>query len=379
MPRRLLVLAGAVALALTASACNNPGAPYALKVNGVTLSRSDFEDELKAITADKDAAAAAGTILGIDPSSGTLGTATGDQSDPVSTNADFVRGWLTLRAQAELIHQEATRLHLTVDPATRAKVQDQIDAAFTQANNGTNSPSGTPGTNTFQALPTATQDMLLNFVAERGLLAPTATEAQARAAYDKDPAGYARICFSHILVADEAKANDLKAQLAAGADFAKLATTDSTDSSSQAQGGVLAGPTGQCWTKDEITAQLTPQFPEFANAILTAPTNVVVGPVKSSAGWHLVLVTAANTFEAGESAVMTDLQQQANNQVASRLETLAREASVSVGTWYGKWDTTKLVVVPLQTVVSAPEPTVASVPADTTVPAAPPASTSAQP
>ncbi|MCU1344767.1 MAG: hypothetical protein JWL70_1033, partial [Acidimicrobiia bacterium] len=160
-------MAGALALSLSISACDS-GTPYALRVNGTTLTRSDFEDEIKGITTNPDAEAAAQEILGIAPSNGQFGSGT-DKGTPVSTSAEFVRGWLSLRAQADLIHQEFVRRKLTVDPAARTSLEKQINDAFSQ------DASGNPGTNKFKALPAKTQEMLLTYVAERGTLAPAVT------------------------------------------------------------------------------------------------------------------------------------------------------------------------------------------------------------
>ncbi|MEH6375286.1 peptidylprolyl isomerase [Streptomyces sp. KLMMK] len=83
----------------------------------------------------------------------------------------------------------------------------------------------------------------------------------------------------HILVSSEDKANELKAQVEAGADFAELAKAHSTCPSGR-QGGDLGsfGP-GQ-------------MVPEFDTVVFSAPTHVVQGPVKTQFGYHLIEVTA---------------------------------------------------------------------------------------
>ncbi|WP_425502573.1 peptidylprolyl isomerase [Pseudomonas izuensis] len=83
----------------------------------------------------------------------------------------------------------------------------------------------------------------------------------------------------HILVASEAKCNELKAQIEAGADFAEVAKANSTCPSSR-QGGDLGsfGP-GQ-------------MVKEFDTVVFSAPINVVQGPVKTQFGYHLLEVTS---------------------------------------------------------------------------------------
>ena len=82
----------------------------------------------------------------------------------------------------------------------------------------------------------------------------------------------------HILVSDQAKAEQLKTELADGADFAALAREHSSCPSGK-QGGELGrfGP-GQ-------------MVPEFDQVVFSAPVNEVQGPVKTQFGYHLLEVT----------------------------------------------------------------------------------------
>ena len=82
----------------------------------------------------------------------------------------------------------------------------------------------------------------------------------------------------HILVSTEEACNDLKTQIAGGADFAELAVEHSSCPSG-AQGGALGtfGP-GQ-------------MVKEFDEVVFSAPVGEVQGPVKTQFGYHLVEVT----------------------------------------------------------------------------------------
>ncbi|MDZ4308932.1 MAG: peptidylprolyl isomerase [Cypionkella sp.] len=84
---------------------------------------------------------------------------------------------------------------------------------------------------------------------------------------------------AHILVDTEEKANELKAQLAGGANFADLAKANSTDTGSGAQGGDLG------WFG--LGAMVKP----FEDAVVAAKVGEVSGPIKSDFGWHLILVS----------------------------------------------------------------------------------------
>ena len=83
----------------------------------------------------------------------------------------------------------------------------------------------------------------------------------------------------HILVADEAKAKEIKAKLDAGEDFAKLAKENSTDTQSAEKGGDLGwfGP-----------GKMVPPFEEAAYAL---KVNEISEPVKSDYGYHIIQVT----------------------------------------------------------------------------------------
>lgn len=83
---------------------------------------------------------------------------------------------------------------------------------------------------------------------------------------------------SHILVADEATAKKLKKQLDDGADFAKLAKKNSTDTSSAENGGELGwfGP-------DEMVGA-------FTDAAYSMKKGEISDPVKSDYGYHIIKV-----------------------------------------------------------------------------------------
>jgi len=85
----------------------------------------------------------------------------------------------------------------------------------------------------------------------------------------------------HILVSTEEKCNELKTQIASGADFADLAKQHSSCPSGR-EGGALGtfGP-GQ-------------MVKEFDDVVFGAPVGEVQGPVKTQFGYHLVEVTMRN-------------------------------------------------------------------------------------
>jgi parvulin-like peptidyl-prolyl isomerase len=136
-------------------------------------------------------------------------------------------------------------------------------------------------------------------------------------------------CVSHILISTQgrtdaeakAKAEDLKRQLDAGADFATLAEANSDDSSKD-QGGDLG-----CQPEGAYVA-------EFEQAVQSAPLNQVTGPVKTDFGYHLILVKSR-----GEQEVQPD--QNAVSQAFSQYlgSLLCTKAKVTVDPRFGTWDT----------------------------------------
>lgn len=127
----------------------------------------------------------------------------------------------------------------------------------------------------------------LNYLKERALrraffaqtIANAVTEAAVRAEYDKFVADFVpsdEIRASHILVADEAEAKAIKAQLDGGADFAALAKEKSIDPGA-ANGGDLG-----FFGKGMMVAP-------FENAAF-ALTEIgqVSEPVQSQFGWHII-------------------------------------------------------------------------------------------
>jgi peptidyl-prolyl cis-trans isomerase C len=133
------------------------------------------------------------------------------------------------------------------------------------------------------------------------------TDAALQAAYDarfKDAAPQTEYNAAHILVADEAKAKELLAELEAGADFAELAKTNSTDTGSGAVGGDLG------WFG------LGMMVKPFEEAVVAAELGKVAGPVQSDFGFHLILVketrvAAQPTLDDIRDELATEIEQQA--------------------------------------------------------------------
>lgn len=148
------------------------------------------------------------------------------------------------------------------------------------------------------------------------------TEEALRARYAADYAEaepVREVRASHILVADEALAADLRAELDAGADFAALAAEHGTDGT-RSQGGDLG-----------FFARET-MVPEFAEAAFALSPGEIAGPVQTQFGWHLIAVTDERerpipSFDEVQDELVEALRREA---VEGLLGDLRADAEISV-------------------------------------------------
>ena len=148
-----------------------------------------------------------------------------------------------------------------------------------------------------------------------------ATDAEAlRRRYEervRDPAAkVVEARLRHVLLADEASAREVIAELDRGADFAELARRRSTGPS-----GPKGGDLG--WVRRE---QLVPEFAAAAFAL--EPGRYTREPVKSRFGWHVILMEdrreAVPTFEELEGELRQELAREAIEAELERLRAAAR-------------------------------------------------------
>lgn len=192
---------------------------------------------------------------------------------------------------------------------------------------------------------------------------PEVTDEDVQAFYDENAESLALSCASHILVSTETRsvdeaeavADDLKAQLDAGADFAQLAMENSEDPGSAASGGELpCAPQGS-------------YVEEFDRAVWNQPVGEVGIPVQTEFGFHLILVTERKvSFEDLRDDLRAALEQQAAQELQVQLQaeidgvvsTFLAEADVEVDARYGTWDPVTTTVVPPEGPVPLPTTTV---------------------
>lgn len=120
----------------------------------------------------------------------------------------------------------------------------------------------------------------------------------------------------HILVSEQSRADQIKADLQRGSDFEALAATASLDPASAARGGDLG------------VVEKTALVPAFADLAFSLKAGDIGGPVKTEFGYHLVKVDTiepgrARDFEEVKTELLASLKEK---KAADRLADLEDEA-----------------------------------------------------
>jgi foldase protein PrsA len=118
-----------------------------------------------------------------------------------------------------------------------------------------------------------------------------------------------KIKVRHILVDTQEKADEIRTQLEAGADFAQLAQAESKDAASAAQGGDL----GLIGKGDTVA--------EFEEAAFALGDGEISAPVQSTYGWHII------------QAYQLDFER---DKETLRARYLDEKVSERLGTWYSE-------------------------------------------
>jgi hypothetical protein len=317
-----------VALAVSAAACSSATDEVAATVEGTEITRTDLETELDAMEADE--AYRSGVEQQFQAPLRGEGEGTYDSG--------FMARLLSLRVYYELIDQELERRDIPVTDEDLEAVREEAVASV-------------GGPETFDAFPAEYQDRL---VRQRALITKLGEavagadveEGAAEAYYEENREQFESRCLAHILVGTDdpeqptgertraeaaTRATELRAELAAGADFTELASSDANDDTvSAAEGGSL----------DCITRQT--QFdPTFLEAAFAAEVGQVTEPVETQFGFHLILVSSAEVppFEEVEPQIQQQLASGSAGAFDEVLRTTTCGSDVDVASRYGTWDT----------------------------------------
>ncbi|MGI8792977.1 MAG: foldase protein PrsA [Acidimicrobiales bacterium] len=320
---RLLVLFAAVLF--VGAGCGSTSS-YAAIVDGKRISQKALDEELEAIAGN----AAYRTQL---EQQGAVITGTGKGTFDTA----FVAQVLNRQILLEIVHQEFERRELNLSDAdtasSRETVQDQ-----------------TAGAAVFEEFSKNYQDTLTRrnaeVVALQAAMAekPITDEAVAEF-YEANKAElFAETCVSHILLSPQtrgetpsldsgadasaliAEANRLKARIARGEEFAKVAGEASKDQTSESGGSLGCVGPGNF-------------VPEFETTMETLEPGQVSDPVRTQFGIHLILVTErkVQTLDEAEDQVRQRLLAQAQGDFQTWLLGQTSELKIEVNPRYGRF------------------------------------------
>ena len=141
--------------------------------------------------------------------------------------------------------------------------------------------------------------------------------------YDENPTEFTGADISHILVTDEAKANEVRERLVNGEDFATVAKEVSEDTGSKEDGGSIG------FTMYNTTELV----PEFVAGMSTLKEGEISEPIKSDYGYHIIKATGVKVtpFEEVKDTTKTTLEQKEKSRIYDEnLEKWNKELKVKI-------------------------------------------------
>jgi foldase protein PrsA len=240
--------------------------------------------------------------------------------------SEFVAQVLSLRIYYQLLENDLKEQGKVVTADDRKEASDTVEQQFASLGEG----------------------VLKKFSAEerkrltdQQALVTVASKSDPQEYYDQHPEQFTDACVSHILIDSrnqsaakaKAKAEDVKAQLEKGGDFAALAKANSVDTGSADKGGDLG------------CTSLGVYVEAFAKAAYKAPLNQVTDPVKSDFGYHLIVVKSRTPKSYAE--VKDQVASKASDAQSTVLDeflvkaTCKTKGNVKIDPKYGRWDTSE--------------------------------------
>lgn len=306
-------------MALAAPACGRRG-PVAATVNGERIPASAVDRDLADI-AQNEPYLEARSREGL-PFRGTrAGT----------FDAFVVAELLNRKVTALLVRQELERRRIRTRPEDLDVARETLRRQVVDPASGASLLEGFPDRYAAEQIRIQAESDLLQ-AAEGGV---ALDEAALRAAYDASIERYRVWCVRWIVYPVDgdgaARAAAARAAIAAGEDFGRLATRESTDVDSASRGGALG-----CQTREGL-ARLGATFREAAVAL--APGQVSP-PTASDLGTFLVQVTDVKVrpFDEVRANVRMGVLEPAEERYEQLLRRLRRDAEVSVSSRFGTWD-----------------------------------------
>jgi len=307
---RTSFLASLLGVVLATAACGSV-TPYAAKVDGARISPDQLEGELRSIAGNEK------YLQLVEARQPVRGTGKG------TFDSAFTALALTRQIYYVLVENELRERELAVGPADLAAAREAVVEQL-------------QGEEVFNEFSKDYQDQLVRRQAQLDVLTLAVNgagspEEAARAYYDSHQEEFTRACVRHILVPEQAKADELRARLVAGEDFAAVARSESKDTESAARGGEL----GCDITRD------TQYVPEFLLAVFAQPVGEIGQPVKTQYGYHLIKVESRGVppFDDKVSAqARQKLALGGQQKVLELLQEAAKNADIEIDPKYGTFD-----------------------------------------
>lgn len=169
---------------------------------------------------------------------------------------------------------------------------------------------------------------IINYIKTEKLLEPRIeiTDEELQTYFDENKDTFAtteQVQASHILVADEATANEVKSKLDAGEDFSELAKEYSTDTTTAESGGDLG-----YFSSGDMVA-------EFEEVAFALGVNEISTPVKTEYGYHIIKVVdhqeakEANFEDSKEEIKNTLMNEKMSTEYTVWLEELKEEYEIT--------------------------------------------------
>lgn len=299
-------------LALAASACDVQFSPWAARVDGASIAKGSLNASLAAVAGNPGYVC----LIGTQPIHG----AGGSQSYDSRLSANI----LTVLVEAKAFDVETHRLGLGITPLASSVAGAEIASTLSPP---TGSTCTTPGGAVYSAFAPAFRSALESLYADQAVIAahlagfdltPSGVDAYSKAY----PASTKLACLSVIVASARGKAAAAAAKIAAGASFASVAKTYSSDQSA-ANGGSLG-----CLAPSALPAAV-------ATAVESLPVGQLSSPIPYQSQYLLLLVTSRpsqTSTQIAASIVQTKLSA-AQKLLAAALV----RARIEVDPAYGAW------------------------------------------
>jgi hypothetical protein len=347
--KRLLALIVLAMLCAGAAGCDLT--PTAATVNGVSISQSQLQDQLTTVSGS----AVAQCALSIEEaqSGGSLPAVTGTGDATVSTQfAAFELNSLV----AQMLEQGAlAKRHVEVTAADVTTARQDYEAQLEAASTQVTSPCNLTGTALVSRLPKAFVQQQAESLAAQERLEEVVghidvSSGALHAYYNSHLTDVTQLCLNLILATDQASAQAIHDQIAAGASFATASQGAGVATDSPAEG---AGP---CVYPSDIVSQLgqatATVVEQLGDGQLAPPQGVPVpdqATGTTSTIWIVVGVRQHQLvpFAQTEVGLRQELLAQGGASLSTALEGVVRGARVELDPRYGTWSSIHGVTAPL--------------------------------